>query len=98
MASRKTEVERIIDTVLTAAGLPETETARLLEEHWEACCNRVDRSGSPHRPEWREKTNGFRDAFAKGAAGLDPADPTVQATFDRLLEVCEHPPPASVWS
>jgi hypothetical protein len=44
MASRKTEVERIIDTALTAAGLPETETARLLEEHWEACCNRVDRA------------------------------------------------------
>jgi hypothetical protein len=97
MASRKTEVERIIDTVLTAAGLPETETARLLEEHWEACCNRVDKNGSPHRPEWREKTNSLRDAFAKGAAGLDPADPGIQATFDRLLEVCEHPPPYSDW-
>jgi len=91
MALRKTKVERIIDTVLAAAGLPETETARLLEEHWDECERREGRRGSPHRPEWRMQANSHRDLYARGA-GADPDDPTVRQVFGGLVGVCSRPP------
>lgn len=91
MALRKTKVERIVDTVLAAAGLSEAETARLLEEHWDECSRRAERQGSPHRPEWRMQANSHRDLYARGA-GADPADPTVRQVFGGLVEVCSNPP------
>jgi hypothetical protein len=91
MALRKTKVERIVDTVMAAAGLSERETAELLEEHWRECSRREIRLGSPHRPEWRTGVNSHRDLYAKGA-GADPADPTVQQVFSGVVEVCSRPP------
>jgi hypothetical protein len=91
MALRKTKIERIVDTVMAAAGLSEVETAELLEEHWDACSRRAARWGSPHRPEWRAEANSHRDLYAKGA-GADPADPTVQQVFRGVVDVCFRPP------
>ena len=91
MALRKTKVERIIDTVMAAAGLPETQTAKLLEEHWEACSRRSQRHGNPHRPEWHLEANSHRDLYTRGA-GVDPADPTVRDTFGGLVDFCSRPP------
>lgn len=88
MAMRKTEVERIIDNVFTAAGKTEVEVADLLEKHWEACERRRERTGSPHRPEWILEANSAREDFTRRSAGLDPADPTVRSTFERLIESC----------
>lgn len=92
MALRKTKVERIVDTVLSAAGLSEVETADLLEEHWKECNRREEAHGSPHRPEWRATVNSQREDFTKGAAGIDPADPSIQQQFGQLVEVCKVPP------
>jgi hypothetical protein len=97
MALRKTKVERIIDTVLSAAGLSEVETAKLLEEHWNDCNRRERAHGSPHRPEWEESKNSLRDGFTKGAAGIDPSDPSIQQQFGRLVEACKAPPSYSDW-
>lgn len=97
MAMRKTKVERIIDTVLSAAGLSEAETASLLEEHWSACSKRAVTHGSPHRPEWKSTQNSLRDAFTKGAAGIDPEDGRTRQQFGRLVEVCKAPPNYSDW-
>ena len=91
MALRKTKVERIVDTVLSAAGLSEVETAELLEEHWKECNRREEAHGSPHRPEWRAEVNSLRGGFTKGAAGVDPSDPSVQKQFGQLVEVCKKP-------
>lgn len=92
MALRKTKVERIVDTVLSAAGLSELETADLLEEHWKEVASREAAHGSPHRPEWRTAPNSQRGGFTKGAAGIDPSDPSIQQQFGRLVEVCKAPP------
>ena len=91
MPLRKTKVERIVDTVLSAAGLSEVETAELLEEHWKEVTSRALAHGSPHRPEWRTAPNSQRDDFTKGAAGFDPADPSIQQQFGQLVEVCKKP-------
>jgi len=92
MALRKTKVERIVDTVLSAAGLDELETADLLEEHWKEVTRRAEVHGSPHRPEWRTAANSQRERFTEGAAGIDPSDPSIQQQFGRLVEVCKAPP------
>ena len=92
MALRKTKVERIVDTVLSAAGLSEVETAELLEEHWKEVTSRDETHGSPHRPEWRTAPNSQRERFTKGAAGIDPSDPSIQQQFGQLVEVCKAPP------
>ena len=97
MALRKTKVERIVDTVLSAAGLSEVDTAELLEEHWKEVTSREEAHGSPHRPEWRTAANSLRGGFTKGAAGIDPSDPSVQKQFGRLVEVCKAPPSYSNW-
>lgn len=91
MATRKTKVERIIDTVLTAAGMPESATAALLEEHWAEVNRRVARRGSAQRPEWSKEANSHRDLYARGV-GADPDDPVIQDVFGRLVEVCISPP------
>ena len=97
MPLRKTKVERIVDTVLSAAGLSEVDTAELLEEHWKEVTSREEAHGSPHRPEWRTAANSLRGGFTKGAAGIDPSDPSVQKQFGRLVEVCKVPPSYSNW-
>jgi len=91
MALKKTKVERIVDTVLSAAGLSELETADLLEEHWKEVTSREKNHGSPHRPEWRTAPNSQRERFTEGAAGIDPSDPSIQQQFGRLVEVCKAP-------
>ena len=92
MPLRKTKVERIVDTVLSAAGLSEVDTAELLEEHWKEVTSREEAHGSPHRPEWRAEVNSLRGGFTKGAAGIDPSDPSIQQQFGRLVEVGKKPP------
>lgn len=92
MPLKKTKVERIVDTVLSAAGLSELETADLLEEHWKEVTSREAAHGSPHRPEWRTAVNSHREDFAKKAGGIDPSDPSIQQQFGRLVEVCKAPP------
>ena len=91
MSLKKTKVERIVDTVLSSAGLSELETADLLEEHWKEVTSREESHGSPHRPEWRAAVNSHREDFAKKAAGIDPVDPSIQQQFGRLVEVCKAP-------
>ena len=97
MAMRKTEVERIIDNVFTAAGRSETEVADLLEKHWQACESRRKRTGSPHRPEWKLEANSAREDFARRAAGINIDDQSVRDTFDGLIESCVNVRPWSNW-
>ena len=35
--------------------------------------------------------NSLRGGFTKGAAGVDPSDPSVQKQFGQLVEVCKKP-------
>lgn len=97
MATRKTEVERIIDNVLTAAGKSESEVADLLEAHWRKCSAREERTGSPHRPEWRLEANSLREDFTRRSAGLDLDDPTVREAFSGLVNSCVHVKTWSHW-
>ena len=80
----KTKVERIIDTVVVAAGLPRSEVLAMLEEHWIECNRRAGEGAAPHRPEgWQEEA---RDKSVI-SSGLDPNDTRMLRTFKRIVDV-----------
>lgn len=82
---RNTKVERIIDTVVVAAGLPRSEVLAMLEEHWVECNRRAGEGSIPHRPEgWVEEAPRDKSVIS---SGLDPNDTRILRTFKRIVDV-----------
>ena len=79
----KTEVERIIDAVVTAAGGTHEDTVNMLTEHYNTAKRREKRKpGSAIREEFVEG-NAMNDAYL-GAFGLK--DKVVVESLARLVE------------
>ena len=78
----KTEVERIIDAVVTASGGTHEDTVNMLTEHYNTMQNRIKRKQHPIRQEFAQG-NAMNDAYL-GAFGLK--NKVVSESLVRLVD------------
>ena len=91
-ARNKTAVERIVDMVVMASGGSHLDTLNLLEDHYAAEKNRMNRGQNPVRVEF-STGNKFSDRYLK-STGMDKD--SVRLAMANLISLSKNPKTVSV--
>lgn len=89
-ARNKTQLERMVEAVVTAGGGDYDDVVCILQDHYEAAKRRSDRGQNPVRAEFLDVENTLKEKYLLHV-GLDSND--AQASMRKLIEYSKNTKP-----